>query len=402
MPTSHRRKARHFIPSIRTRAHLKRFGLPAALISTLIACGDDAPPAEPTPTPAATQTPTPMPTATPTPEPSHPTPPPTPTPKPDIPLPLTINSSTPGNGAMAVPRTTSYTIVFNENLTGDYHSIQVTLSGPGIEGGSVELSDPTLSDDLKSLTYAGPILSEDSDYTLDVVYPEDPSQDPQPEAWPIEHHSTFSTTFPCGVGFNITAQNVQIVKLGSNEQLVDTLNNILSSAALDPVDLLFVDVLTGAEFPVDPFKIVSALVYPAGGGTYELDDDYGFSVGMEGCSLSTDGLFECGPDSFVFPIPLTDDTALNLYLSDATLSATVIDSGNINDMNEFDLKGIITENDIERILEEANLSGLSDAITLDLDTNGDGINDAATAEATSNPAWIELDYCNPVTGEIDL
>ena len=207
---------------------------------------DDVVDSTPTATPANEATPTPSPTRQPTPTP-EPTPTPTPQPTPE-PEPFKIRSSTPAHGAMAVPRTTDYTLLFNEPLTADPALPQVSLAAQ--DSAPVTSTDPQLSKDGQSLTYFGIGLDRDTKFTFTAVLEETDTQLIPPESWPVTYQAQFTTRVPCGLSYNI-ASDVWIEKLGANVGIVRLLNETLQATGLMPVAMTFDDIYTDVVFSTD-------------------------------------------------------------------------------------------------------------------------------------------------------
>ncbi len=358
------------------------------------ASGDDDMTTEVTPSPG-TPTPSPTPTLAPT---SSPTPEPTPVPV------LRIISSLPGQGAMAVPRDTAFSFLFSAPVTADLAVFETTVTAA--DGETWVLEHPSLSEDGRTLTYPPVGLARDTDYVLATTMQASSAQVAQPESWPLSLEAYFTTRVPCGIAFNI-ANGVMLEQLGGNEDLLGLLNDALSAAYLNPVALMFVDTYADLELPLLSVDIASGLAYysdvPGEEGLFVVDDTFGFPVSMTDCSVAEDGALACGPQTFVFPIPITDATILNLYISDATITGTLVpypgeglDEPDYVWLEDFRLAGVITQEDIDRIGEETGLSKVIDALlVLDQDLDGDGVEDAASAAATSEPYWIEFTHCDP-------
>ena len=95
----------------------------------------------------------------------------------------------------------------------------------------------------------------------------------------------------------------------------------------------------------------------------------------------------------MFPIDLYSTTTVFLYVERANLSAEVVSSGNIRDMNDFVLTGIVLGNDLYQLFASAGYSQFYEGVDLDVDTDGDGLEDAANIELHSDPAAITLTDC---------
>ncbi len=339
-------------------------------------------------------------TATPAPAPPTPTAAPEPTP---VPV-LRLISSSPGDGAMAVPRDTSFTLLFSAPITADLEVFDVTLAEEGEE--PVTLTAPFLDDDGRAVVYPPIGLKQDTDYTLSATMLESPDQVAQPDSWPLSIEARFTTRVPCGISFNI-AYGVTLEQLGGNADLLGLLNDALSAAYLNPVALMFVDTYADLTLPLDAVGVASGLAYysdtPGEEGLFVVDDAFGFPVSMTGCTVAADGALHCGPQTFVFPIPITDATILNLYISGAEITGILTpipgeDEGDPSyvSLTDFRLAGVITEEDIARIGEETGLTMIIDTLlVLDQDLDGDGVPDAASAAATSSPYWIQFTHCDP-------
>ena len=359
------------------------------LTLSALGCGEPeeetAPPASSTPTATAQPTPT----ATPTPTPTQ-VPTPTATP---VAQPLAIEGAVPSEGAMAIPRFPEVQVAFTDAIpAGSEGAITATIEW---EGGSI----PLVLDDAREIPgddtlafLASGVLEEDADYRLEVQVDEIPGLEPE-GAWPLTFSSTFSTRVPCGVTFNI-AEEITINALGGNEALVRLLQGVLEETSLLPIALMFVDTAPGDAFPMSDLRLVAGLPIEVEEDIYGPDRTYGYPVSVEPCAIESDGAVVCEEATFVFPIPITDETVIYLTISRALLRGQAVTSGDFVDLDDFLLEGVITEDDLILALESAGLPSLVSYIKLDVDLNDDGIPDAASASASSNPSWLSIDDCN--------
>lgn len=350
-------------------------------------------PPEPTPTVVPS---TPVPTSEPTPV---PTPVPTTVPTPEKVI-LAIKGVVPSAGAMAIPRFPVVEVVFTDDLPeGQESAVLAHLVGPG--GTTIGLNRDTGSDeDGDAVVPFLPVapLQADTEYVVEVEVSEVEGVLPQGGSWPLLTSSDFSTEVPCGVAFNIVT-DVQILALGANQALVQVLQGILDTSSLAPVALEFVDVFTPSIFPLSNLRLVSGL--PVRGevaGVWAVDPVYGFPVSVEDCEVDTSGALNCAESTFVFPIPITDDSVLYLTISHAQLSGDVSVSGDVRELDNFLLSGVVTEDDLLDTLAAIGMESIADLVKLDVDLDGDGVLDAASAEAASNPVWLDFEECDETGG----
>ncbi len=302
---------------------------------------------------------------------------PAPTPVPDATF--FIFGTNPDNGYQQVSLTPSGRIYFSEPYTGDPEKVHVTLVS---QYGEVEEMVVTIAGD-EARFY--PTLKASSDYCLfaEVEYQED-----VPGKWPLEHTACFTTRAPCGVPIDV-GYDTQIKELGGGNAAAAALNAAIEEYGNDyPVVLLLQNVDPTDTFPIESVDAVLGAYDEADDGTNTLRKD-GYTSTFENCTVDESGWLTCNGESAVFPV-YVGDFGVNLYVSNAEITGRLQESGNITTMGKFNLKGVVTEDAIARIEQETGFYIVSDVISLDVDTDGDGEPDAANFWVQTAPQPMEL------------
>lgn len=304
-----------------------------------------------------------------------------------------ILGTVPSNGAMAVPRLPEVQVALTEPLPAGMESAVTASLFAGdqeiplaLDAGRDRPGDAQLA-----FLPTSP-LATSTDYELRISVDEVEGYSSATGLWPLEWSSSFSTTVPCGVAFNI-ADDIVIHSLGGNVALVALLQEALDGAGgLAPIALMFVDTYADQTFPVSGLQLVAGLPEEEG-GLYSPDPAFGYPVSVPACDVTGGGALSCEPATFVFPIPITDTTVIYLTISQAMLKAQAASSGAFTSLSGFTLEGVITEADLIVALEAAGLGRLSGYIILDVDLDDDGVMDAASASASSEPTWLDFEGC---------
>lgn len=289
-----------------------------------------------------------------------------------------IYGTYPDEGYQKVPLQPSGRIYFSTNYTGDPAQVKVRLVSQNGEGS--DLAVTIVNDEARFY----PSLQANTDYCIltSVGY-----QSSVNGRWPLEHAACFTTRQPCGTPIDIGFET-EVQKLGSSPGVVNALNTSIQYYGNDyPVALVMVDTLRTATFPLNSMEVVLG-AYETVNTQNQLRKD-GYTSTFEGCKISSSGGFTCSGPNAIFPLYL-DSYGINLYVNDAVMTGTVQTTGNITTITEFTLSGIVTEDNIYRIESETGVTGIAALIRLDVDTDGDRTNDAATFEVTTQPQPLTM------------
>ncbi len=302
---------------------------------------------------------------------------PAPTPSPDATF--YIFGTNPDNGYESVSLTPNGRIYFSETYTGDPNMVHVTIVS---QYGDVDEMVVTLTGNYAKFY---PTLKADSDYCL---FAEVEYQESVPGRWPLEHTACFTTRKPCGVPINVGG-GTEVKNLGNSPVVVSILNDLIQYYGNDyPVVFLLENVDPTDTFPLENIDAVLGAFEEQPDGSNTLRKD-GYTSTFEGCSTDDSGQLTCNGESAVFPL-YVGDFGVNLYVSNAQIAGKLLSDGAIESMQIFNLTGVVTEDAISRIEEETGVSGVSDAVSLNVDQDGDGVNDAATFWVQTHPQPMEL------------
>lgn len=375
----------------------------------------------PTPTLKPDQTPYPTPTEGP-----DTTPPPENTPIPGALTGFYVAGSFPQDGAMAVPGMMLTQIFFSEPFVGDLGTIHVSITGRS--GTTVTLDEPIESPDGLSVGYPTELWSNDFSYTLKVEIEENEFLDAD---WPLTYEAKFQTGgIPCDLTFDLYPE-LNIVTLGGaadpnatpvpeitpepepdatptptpeptpppdNRELLALLNAMLDNSGADyPTAMFLKGIPQNIDFPekdpVTGFSAPLASVYQTPEGTYEIYGDTGISSQLNTCSLDKNGLLTCTDERAAFPLRLYATVQLYLYIQDAHAEGRLESSGNVTDMSDFFLEGYMLATDLFNLLNAVGYGYLAEKIVLDVDSDGDGLPDAASIRLESQPNVIYMEAC---------
>lgn len=294
-----------------------------------------------------------------------------------------IYNMSPNDGyqAVALSGLTGKT-VFSQAYAGDPSRIHYRITSQYASDPMIEYS-PALGQD-KSYVYYTPVLKANTDYCITVSVDEQQAIDGR---WPVRDTACFTTRIPCGVASNV-GQDVTFVSLGASAVVVKTLNNALQQYGNDyPVVGLLEDAKPTTTFPFTAGLDVGGFKLDASGNAVLPAEGYTGTLGS--CPINSSGALSCSADYIVIPIAL-ESYRLVIPVFEAKVSATVVSSGNISIVKDFRLKGIVSEDTLTRLGSVTGFSAITAAVVLDVDLNGDGQKDAATAEVTSVPELMTL------------
>ena len=209
--------------------------------------------------------------------------------------------------------------------------------------------------------------------------------------------ASFSTDPPVGWGFNMSS-GLRLESFGGNRAHARQLNDTFVPGEYP----LWVLQLVGIPDPVAAAgtpQTVDLVFAPARiddeGSGYLLRKEYGYVGRLLGVEVAADGSFEHTQDGVFLPLWSADEVVL-LYLEEVVLRGQVELGADAIAISEYRLTGMLTTRWLLQLREAGpvwrNAVGVMD---LNIDTNGNGVPDAATFSLTSSPTPVPAD-------EIDL
>jgi len=275
-------------------------------------------------------------------------------------------------------------VYFSETYAGSNDKIHIRVVS---QYGELQQLPPIFTSSDKTVANFYPELKADTDYcaSIEVDY-----QSNVKGVWPVRYTSCFTTRVPCGVPINV-GYNVVIEQIGDTSALgLRAINEALEPYNDFKVALLLEGIDNTARFPIS--------VDAAYGGFESIDGanhlrEEGYTTQLEGCTIDAAGNFNCLTDLIIFPVFFDGyEDGTYLYLEEGHITAKVQSSGNVSTMTGYMLEAIITEASLERIVASLSSSGyeFSNVVELDVDTNSDGINDAATFVLSTEPQPVTI------------
>jgi hypothetical protein len=302
-----------------------------------------------------------------------------------------VSGSFPQDGALGVPQDLFVQFFFSEPFAGDVADFSATLTGTFTQ--TVQpLVNPVLGEDQMSVGYAVSLWPEDRTYTLHLEVKESPYVDAR---WPLSYDATFKTSIYCGQTFDIF-RDLAFVSLGANEDTASQLNALL--ALRDPAwttGMILEGIPQNIDFPVTSFDagIAGLEQVVEDSDIYGLNHATGVTSQIKGMSIDRSGAMEGSADRAVFPLQLNSSSTVYVYLYGVELAATVQSSGNLTEMRDFLLSGVMLGNDVFNLLNQFGIDPEQLQLALDVDTDGDGFPDSATVKLESDPVMVELVDC---------
>jgi hypothetical protein len=288
--------------------------------------------------------------------------------------PLRVVDSLPADGILGVAHRSAPYFLFNRPLDAAEIDALGDLVMAEADGGDSFTFAPRLAFDQAAVNYGEDRLNRPEAYVIDVSLP------PGAGAW----HSGFATDELPGPDFNASA-GMSATAFGGNEEHAALLSSYFTAGA--PVWLAKV---TGpaADGTID---VALAVTNGASSGSrpFYIHRAYGYVTRFPGMALAADGSFEATLDGALLPLWISGDPVL-LRLTPLTIRGRFDPSGPA--LSDFELEGVVETRSLLKMSELPDpWPRLLDIVSLDVDTNGNGVEDSATIHLVSQPALVPRD-----------
>ncbi len=306
-----------------------------------------------------------------------------------------IVGSFPQDGAMLVPRQLYVELYFSEPYPDDcpVGAIHATLTGlSDVDPYFADLGDGSLSEDGLSFGHGVDLPEYPVSYRLDATI--DATQcDTIDAEGPVEWSAEFATYLACGVAFDVFA-GMRFTQVGGDPETAEAMTQLLKEdGGTYPTGWIFSGLDSDEVFPISSVDVLIAGLQANEDGTYTIHQDTGVTSTLEGCGVDVHGAMTCAADRAVFPIDISTGTTLYLYLNGVHASATLSSSGDISSMEDFLFEGAVYADELSSLLADAGIPELYDQISMDIDSDGDGVGDAATVRIVSDPLPAVISQC---------
>ncbi len=301
-------------------------------------------------------------------------------------LPLAVVDSFPADGVDGIGHRIQPYVLFTRPLTADEEGALGAGQILRLDNGATVSALVDLDSDGMGLYLRPDDLRRDRDYRLDFT--------PPGEARDVPLSHVFSTDHPAGAAFNMST-GLKVDQFGRSAAQAQSLTDTF----VPGVYPLWVMQIAGLPAQIDAPTRVDIVFAPARidddpGPAHFLKREYGYVGRFVDVTVSEDGSFSHAQEGVFLPLWSADDVLL-MYLEDVTLSGRVI-PGDPARVSEMTLTGVIGT---RWLLSLASQGGpwrnAIRSLRPDIDTNGNGIEDAATFTLSSSPQPIELDDIDP-------
>ena len=299
-------------------------------------------------------------------------------------LPLEVVDHFPRDGTVGIGSHIRPLVAFNRSLLpeeledlgeayafdSESHTVYTGPLVPGFESGVLRV-------DLEG-------LHRDRSYRLDIPLP---SQGPD-----FGLSSDFDTSLPAGLPFNMSTDLV-VAEFGANPAHADMLQGLIEPGVWPlwvlmvegwPVQTVGSDPIP-ADFNFAPARFAEELASP-----YLVHAQHGFVSRMPGVMIDSEGWFEHYQHGVFLPLWSGEDVII-LYLQDLHASGRLRMLDGVPRMQDLELHGVVAAN---WLLSLANYGGAwaaaVDLMELDVDTNDNGLPDAASFCLRSSPSPITV------------
>jgi hypothetical protein len=296
----------------------------------------------------------------------------------------------PGYGAMAAPTALTVSIDFDSTLYAKPEWIEGHITGD--DGSVVQLSAATPDKEIPTRVVFEPVGTKAGvTYTLVVTAAENGTFVAPYAGWVVKGRASFTHDPPCGVTFN-TSNSMKIVKLGATSAPVLSSINANIASSKTQLGLVFPGMTSSQTFPVQGFDVMLGAMTSVSKTSFTVDVEYGFPTRLTGNQIDESGEFATRKADVVLLVPVSDTLGL-MYTRDAVMTGHVDQSGDFRFFTDFKTTGYVTQADMHKMLVAAGQSSLESNIKMDMDTNDDGVADAATLEISSSPSISTLLEC---------
>jgi len=297
---------------------------------------------------------------------------------------LEVISMYPSDGSAAVPTDINPRLVFSDEI-GENIGYEVLLHRGNIvtELSCKSISDPNTLD----CRLDEPLLG-DAWYRL--------TADLGPDG-DLEGEGTFTTSDPHGIAFDV-GPNLTVEQLGGNDAAVTVLEDLLLSGDDHLIMVMDRFVPNQHRLPWDGDWLLGNATIRENRASGELeaviDEDGGLTISAEG-TLHEDGGFVATTDHASLPVSIDGETVA-LTLDDVLLAGAFdVEEGDYSAVHEVRLSSVVPERALDELAEGVPdwarvLADLTGLIDMDVDLDGDGIDDAATFELTSHGRRVLL------------
>lgn len=284
----------------------------------------------------------------------------------------------PADGIVGVAHRSNPYFLFNRPLSAAEEADVEDLVLTEVGGDGRFSFPPEVAFDDAAVRYGEDRLNRPDAYTIDVRLPTPGDA----------FHSSFATDEAPGLDYNL-ASDMSVAAFGGNADNAATLGSYFT-----PELPIWLGKVTGLGSSL-PATVDFALAVADGSRTSSrplyIHRQYGYITRFEGLVIDEDGRFEQRLDGAFLPLWISGDPVL-LRLTPITIRGRFELSGADAILSDFELEGVVST---RWLLKMASLEDpwprLLDILSLDVDLNGNGIEDSATIHLVSQPVMVSRD-----------
>jgi hypothetical protein len=205
--------------------------------------------------------------------------------------------------------------------------------------------------------------------------------------------STFSTTFPTGLMFNISDE-LECTTFGGSSAQAKILNTYFEPGVYPLWIMVPNGVVSTTKLPVTT-DLLLAPGYIRSSGTYRIYRHVGFSTVFHNVTIEGDGHFKGYEEGIFFPLDTPDKVVLT-YMVKTSIEGTLDLKVSPPMIHDLKIWGVYPARSLLLLANESDSYAIAvNLVDLDVDLNGNGVNDSASFAATSQPQQIPPELWDP-------
>lgn len=203
----------------------------------------------------------------------------------------------------------------------------------------------------------------------------------------------FTSTFPEGLIFNMSV-DLKCDQFGGSFTQAKLLQAYFTPGVY-PLWLMVPEGVTEkTTFPTTTNLFIGPAFIRSTGG-YRIYRHIGFSTNFRNVTIQADGSFQAASAGEFLPLD-SPNRVIPLWLTDLKLSGTFDLKSSPPRIQSFQLRGVLPTRSLLLLSNESeNYATAVNGLALNIDSNGNGVNDSATFGVSSNPETIPMELWEP-------
>lgn len=205
--------------------------------------------------------------------------------------------------------------------------------------------------------------------------------------------SSFSTAFPPGLMFNISDE-LECTQFGGSAAQAKLLDTYFEPGVYPLWIMVPKDVTASTQLPVTT-DLLLAPGYIRDSGTYRIYRHIGFSTVFHDVTIGADGHFRGYEEGVFFPLDTPDKVVLT-YMVQTSIEGRLDLAQKAPVIHDLTITGIYPARSLLLLANESSSYAMAvNLVDLDVDLNGNGVNDSASFEVVSQPQQIPPELWDP-------